>query len=241
MTDSTQSQGHAARDTSPPMRLHVVVGYDGTPPASRALDAAIRLLRGREGSIEVSYVAHVPGLDMLSADAIVEARAGFDEIEKEVRGSAAARLDGRGVAWEFRRRDGLIANELIAAATASRDTRPGASLATRYLRGMLEQAQGRDAAALAAFQDVEPLVRQVTSPQHLALRARAQQVHSLVRLGQTARAGQILDELAGQVRYQPEIRIAAAALRIAQDDPSAALAELAQVLDNPFLTFWDPG
>lgn len=125
MTDSTQSQGPAATDTSPPVRLHVVVGYDGTPPASRALDAAVRLLRGREGRIEVSYVSHVPGLDMLSADAIVEVRAGFDEIEKELRGSAATRLDGRGVAWEFRRRDGFIGDELIAAATASRDTRPG--------------------------------------------------------------------------------------------------------------------
>ena len=119
MTGGTQSRGHAATDTSPHARLHVLVGYDGTPPADRALDAAVRLLRGREGNIEVSYVAHVPGLDMLSADAIVEARAGFDEIEKEVRGSAAARLDGRGVAWEFRRRDGLIADELTAAATAS--------------------------------------------------------------------------------------------------------------------------
>jgi nucleotide-binding universal stress UspA family protein len=89
MTHSTQSQAHAATDTSPPVRLHAVVGYDGTPPASRALDAAVRLLRGREGNIEVIYVAHVPGLDMLSADAIVEARAGFDETEKELRGSAA--------------------------------------------------------------------------------------------------------------------------------------------------------
>jgi nucleotide-binding universal stress UspA family protein len=26
--------------------LHIVVGYDGSPPASRALDAAVRLLRG---------------------------------------------------------------------------------------------------------------------------------------------------------------------------------------------------
>jgi nucleotide-binding universal stress UspA family protein len=109
MTDSTQSQGHAAMDTSSPAHLHVIVGYDGTPPASRALDAAVRLLRGREGSIEVVYVAHVPGVDMLSADAIVEVRAGFDEIEQELRGSAAAKLDGRGVAWEFRRRDGFIA------------------------------------------------------------------------------------------------------------------------------------
>jgi LuxR family transcriptional regulator, maltose regulon positive regulatory protein len=113
------------------------------------------------------------------------------------------------------------------------ETEPGASLAIRYLRGMFEQARGRDAAALAAFQDVELLVRQVTSPQHLALRARAQQVHSLVRLGQTARAGQILDGLAGQDGDQPANRIAAAALRIAQDDPGAALAELAQVLDDP--------
>jgi nucleotide-binding universal stress UspA family protein len=35
MTDSTQGQGHAATDLSPPVRLHVVVGYDATPPASR--------------------------------------------------------------------------------------------------------------------------------------------------------------------------------------------------------------
>jgi nucleotide-binding universal stress UspA family protein len=75
MTDSTQSPGHAAMDTPPPEHLHVIVGYDGTAPASRALDAAVRLLRGREGSIEVTYVAHVPSVDMLSAGAIVEARA----------------------------------------------------------------------------------------------------------------------------------------------------------------------
>jgi LuxR family transcriptional regulator, maltose regulon positive regulatory protein len=113
------------------------------------------------------------------------------------------------------------------------ETEPGASLAIRYLRGMLEQARGRDAAALAAFEDVEPMVRQVTSPQHLTLRARAQQVHSLVRLGQIARAGRILDGLAGQYGGRPEIRIAAAALRIAQDDPGAAIAEITRVLDNP--------
>jgi hypothetical protein len=32
----------------PPARLlHLVVGYDGSPPASRALDAAVRLLQDR--------------------------------------------------------------------------------------------------------------------------------------------------------------------------------------------------
>jgi len=121
------------------------------------------------------------------------------------------------------------------------ETEPAASLAIRYLRGLLEQAWGRDAEALAAFQAVEPLARQVTSPQHLAFWAQAQQVHSLVRLGQTAQAGQILDGLAGHDRGQPPIRIAAAALRIAQDDANAALAELAHVPDHPvpdIVGFW---
>jgi hypothetical protein len=64
MTHSTQRQAHAATDTSPRVRLHAVVGYDGTPLDSRALDATVRLLRGREGNIEVIYVARVPGLDI---------------------------------------------------------------------------------------------------------------------------------------------------------------------------------
>ena len=47
--------------TAPPAgNLYLVVGYDGSPPAIRALDAAVRLLHGRTGSIEVVYVAHLP-------------------------------------------------------------------------------------------------------------------------------------------------------------------------------------
>jgi nucleotide-binding universal stress UspA family protein len=39
--------------------LSIVVGYDGSPPAGRALDGAVRLLRGRVGRIEVVWVAHL--------------------------------------------------------------------------------------------------------------------------------------------------------------------------------------
>ncbi len=57
----------------PPARfLHLVVGYDGSPPASRALDAAVRLLQDRTGRIDVVYVAHLSSLAALSADAIAE-------------------------------------------------------------------------------------------------------------------------------------------------------------------------
>jgi CO/xanthine dehydrogenase FAD-binding subunit len=51
--------------------LYLVVGYDGSPPAVRALDAAIRLLQGRTGSIEVVYVAHLSGIDSLSPGATI--------------------------------------------------------------------------------------------------------------------------------------------------------------------------
>ena len=113
------------------------------------------------------------------------------------------------------------------------ETEPAACLAICYVRGLLEQARGRDAAALAAFQAVEPLARQIASPQYLLPRARAQQVHSLVRLGQAERAGQLLDGLSEADRDHPEIRIAAAELRLAEDDPGAALSELTRVLDGP--------
>ena len=41
-------------------------------PASRALDAAVRLLRGRPGCIDVVWVAHLSSTVRLSAGAVVE-------------------------------------------------------------------------------------------------------------------------------------------------------------------------
>ena len=106
-----------------------MTGYDGSPPAARALGAAADLLRGRRGSIDVVYVAHVPGVDMMSADALAEIEADFGEVEKELRASAAAKLDGRGVTWDFQPRRGLVAAELIAAASLLRDAHPDDTVA----------------------------------------------------------------------------------------------------------------
>jgi nucleotide-binding universal stress UspA family protein len=117
--------------TAPPLTefVHLVVGYDGSPPASRALDAAVRLLQGRTGRIEVVYVAHLSSLVMLSAGAIAEMAEDFDEVEQELRAQAAGQLRASGAAWEFERRQGIIADELIAAATAIRDAHPGETVA----------------------------------------------------------------------------------------------------------------
>jgi nucleotide-binding universal stress UspA family protein len=105
--------------------LHIVVGYDGSPPASRALDAAVRLLRGRTGRIEVVWVAHLSTAVMMSSGAIAEMEEGFDELEPDLRAQAAGQLDGLGLDWGFERRQGIIADELIAAAVGIRDARPG--------------------------------------------------------------------------------------------------------------------
>ncbi len=109
--------------TPPTGFLHLVVGYDGSPPASRALDAAVSLLQGRTGRIEVVYVAHLSSTVMLSAGAIAEMESDFDEIEKELRAAASEQLRGRVEAWGFERRQGIIADELIAAATSIREAR----------------------------------------------------------------------------------------------------------------------
>jgi nucleotide-binding universal stress UspA family protein len=109
--------------------VHLVVGYDGSPPACRALDAAVRLLQGRSGRINAVYVAHLSSVVMLSADAIAEMEQDFDEIERDLRTQAADQLRASGMAWELDRRQGVIADELIAAATAIRDANPGETVA----------------------------------------------------------------------------------------------------------------
>ena len=99
----------------PAAAVRIVVGYDGSPPADRALDAAVRLLEGRTGRITAVYVAHMTSTAMLSADAIVELENDFDQIEKELRTAVGERLRGRVDDWDFERRQGQIAHELVAA------------------------------------------------------------------------------------------------------------------------------
>jgi nucleotide-binding universal stress UspA family protein len=115
--------------TAPPAaNLYLVVGYDASPPATRALDAAIRLLYGRAGSIEVLYVAHLPSIDSLSPDAVGEMEASFDDIAQELQTAASEQLRDHEERWRFERREGLVSEELIGAATDIRDAHPGDSV-----------------------------------------------------------------------------------------------------------------
>jgi LuxR family transcriptional regulator, maltose regulon positive regulatory protein len=120
--------------------------------------------------------------------------------------------------------------------TLTADTQPAAVLAIRLIRGTLELERDRNAAALAALEAGEALARRLAGPPYLVALIRALLAHALIRLGQAERAGQFLAGLSEQDRERGELRIAAAALRLAQGDPQAALAALAPAEQGP-----DPG
>jgi nucleotide-binding universal stress UspA family protein len=105
--------------------LHLVVGFDGSRPAARALGTAIRMLSVRPpGRITVVWVAHLSSTVELSADAVAIVEHDFDQVAAEIRAAAGERLDASGLPWDFLWRQGQIAHELIAAAESAQAARP---------------------------------------------------------------------------------------------------------------------
>jgi nucleotide-binding universal stress UspA family protein len=146
-------------DTPTTGDLHLVVGYDGSPPAVRALDGAVRLLQGRTGDIEVVYIAHLPSVDMMSADAIVGVEDSFDEVSRDLHAQARDQLRGREDRWTFARGDGTVPEVLITTAARLSDTHPGDTVV--IVVGSSSQAMhrvvGSVAVSLARHADV-PLI-----------------------------------------------------------------------------------
>ena len=113
-----------------------------------------------------------------------------------------------------------------------------AALAVQYIRGQLMLARGQAVGALAAFRAAERLAGQLAAPHPFTRPVRAWLLHTLARLGETESARQFLAGLDEQERERGAIRIATAALRLAQDDPDAALAALGPVLDGSVRVGW---
>jgi nucleotide-binding universal stress UspA family protein len=111
---------------TPPLReLHLIVGFDGSPPATRALDTAARLLAVRPpGRMTVVWVAHLTSTVSLSADAVTIVEHDFDGVAQELRAAAAEQLGNSQVPWDFQWRQGLTAHELIAVAESVQAAQP---------------------------------------------------------------------------------------------------------------------
>jgi LuxR family transcriptional regulator, maltose regulon positive regulatory protein len=126
--------------------------------------------------------------------------------------------------------------------TLTAETQPAAVLGIPIVRGTLELERDRNAAALASLEGGELLARRLGRPNYMVARIRALLVHALVRLGQVERAEQFLAGLGEQDRERGEIRVAVAALRLAQGDPRAALTALAPIQEHPvsedYWGFW---
>jgi LuxR family transcriptional regulator, maltose regulon positive regulatory protein len=116
--------------------------------------------------------------------------------------------------------------------TLRTEVEPAAGMSLRYARAVLELTRGRCQQALAAFEGAEKLAAALVRPHNCVTSMRSRMLQTLVRLGQTGRAEQALAELGQDERASAEMRIAAAALRLASDDPQAAADALAPVLDG---------
>lgn len=101
--------------------LVMVVGFEGSDPARRALAAAGRILRGQQGWIEVVYVSPTEGTeegsarpeaDVPPADVTDSLGPAPADLHYEVRSA----LEAEKQPWRLRSARGVVAEELLAAA-----------------------------------------------------------------------------------------------------------------------------
>ena len=116
--------------------------------------------------------------------------------------------------------------------TVRAEVEPAAGTRLHLGRGMLELARGRYPEALTAIRTAERLAKLLVTEHTLARRGKSDRLQALAKMGETQRVEHILAEMDGAERGSAEMRIAMAALRLAQDDPKAAILALEPVLEG---------
>ena len=107
----------ARAEVHAPVREAVlVVGYDDSPPSQHALERAAELMKSRDGWLEIVFVAHTPAAAPYSPEAVAELRQGFDEESARLEAKAGTVLIHQPRHWRFERRDGGVAEQLLAVA-----------------------------------------------------------------------------------------------------------------------------
>ena len=110
------------------------------------------------------------------------------------------------------------------------EAEPATGAILGHSKGMLRAARGQLHEALAAFHAGQSVV--LASQPFLVVQLRAAVVHTQLRLGDAAAARAALDASSEQERHCAELRVAAAAVHLADGRPQAAVDVLAPVIDG---------
>ena len=124
--------------------------------------------------------------------------------------------------------------------TIRAEAQPMAAMEVYFNRALLELGRGGNAEALAALRAAERLSGLLVTQNLFVAVIRAMLVQTLVRLGDVEGAEQALAGSDDRQGGRGELCTALAVLRLAQDDPSAATAALAPVMDGSAPLVWPP-
>jgi nucleotide-binding universal stress UspA family protein len=101
--------------------LVMVVGYEGSNPARRALAAAGRILGNRDGWIEVVYVKPTEGAADDSARPPADVADSLGSAPADLHYEVRSLLDAEKRPWRLRSTGGAVADEIFTAARAIAD------------------------------------------------------------------------------------------------------------------------
>ena len=213
--------------------------------AGRLEDAERHLEQGLEEArrisrpmLELHALAHRALLSVFRSPEPVEQRAmQASELARkhgweETAPAAAAAYVALGGTTVWRGRLGEAESWLdLAERVLGHDTQPTAAI-LYATRGLLAFARGRHAEAAAAYRDAERMERLLVMPHIFTARVQALKLRMLVRVGETEQVERALVEMDEEIRETSQMRAVLAALRLARDDPEAAVDALAPLLDD---------
>jgi LuxR family maltose regulon positive regulatory protein len=108
----------------------------------------------------------------------------------------------------------------------------GTELVIHHARGLLRLGQGRVEDALEAFRTAERIRTLLPADHLLTVDSRGRMLEALVRAGEVEAATRALAEIADPERDRAELRLAAAAIALAEGGPEDALPALAPVIEG---------
>jgi LuxR family maltose regulon positive regulatory protein len=208
--------------------------------AERHLEQGVDLARLiRRPYLELTGLAHwAHGMMLLRPDGLLPARA-FQAVELAERhgwgdeplAGIAYTVIGGVLLYQGRLADAEPWLER-AERTLRTEAEPAAGMSLRFAWAVLEMARGRYPPALDALEAAGKLAGELVQPDLMVASIRARTVQAMIRAGQADQAAVVLAGLDSGEPVIAEERTAAAALRLARDDPQAAADVLAPVLDG---------